>query len=257
MKLVHLADYNDVEQLTDLMARRGDRVAAIIFEPVMGAGGIVAARPEFLHAAAELAQRHGALLIIDEVITARLHVGGQQNDLGLKPDLTVFGKIIGGGLPVGAFGGREDVMSLFDPRRPGFIAHGGTFNGNAAVMAGGCATLDLLSQPEIDRINRLGQLLADRLRNQLASAGLTAVVTNVGSLLQLHFDADREPSKWSEVNIGSPLASQFHRSALEEGVFLAPRGLVNISTAMDDDIVEDIAERLRTAAERVASADSD
>src|SRR5215212_5519382 len=131
--LVRLVDYNDVAALEAAMEEEGESVAAIILEPVTGTG-VLAGTPENFSAARRLADEHGAMLICDEVLTLRLAVGGYQEVLGVRPDLTTMGKIIGGGLPVGAFGGREDVMSLFDPRLPDHLHHSGTFNGNLITM---------------------------------------------------------------------------------------------------------------------------
>ena len=250
-KLVHMIDYNDVDQLEAIMGERGERIAAIIMEPVLGEG-VIAGSPEFFDAARRLADRHGALLIMDEVVTARLALGGYQQHFTAQPDLTVFGKIIGGGLPVGAIGGREEVMEIFNPRRPTFLAHAGTFNGNPMTTAAGCVSLDLLSGPEIDRINSLGDLLAERLSEQIDGSGLDVTVTNVGSLVHLHVDPEAEIRTFKDVNLHSIRLAQLHLAALNEGVYFAPRGLLNVSTAMDEGVVEQAAEALGRAAVRVA-----
>lgn len=250
-RLVHMVDYNSVAQLEAVMADRGERVATIILEPVLGEG-VIAGSADFFHAARELADRYGALLILDEVVTARLAVGGYQQHLDVRPDLTVFGKIIGGGLPVGAIGGGEEVMEIFDPRRPSFLAHAGTFNGNPMTTAAGCASLDMLSESEIRRINSLGELFADHLRQQFGSSGLDVCVTNVGSLVHLHLEAGDQLRTFRDVNLHSRLLAQLHLAALNEGVYFAPRGLLNVSTAMDEAVIEQAARALGRAARRVA-----
>ena len=250
-ELVRMVDYNDVGQLEAAMEEEGNEVAAIILEPVTGTG-VFAGTPEYFAAARSLADEHGALLICDEIITLRLSMGGFQEVLGVRPDLTTMGKIIGGGLPVGAFGGRADVMEVFDPRSPGHLHHSGTFNGNLMTMAAGCVTLDLLTQSEIERINVLGERLADGLRRSLAeNQDLHGVVNNCGSLLHVNFGTEGEVRKYSDLNLDSPMAARFHLAALDEGVYFAPRGFMNTSTAMDEQIIDDVLEACSLAMERV------
>jgi glutamate-1-semialdehyde 2,1-aminomutase len=247
-KLVRMVDYNDVDQLEAAM--EGDEVAAIILEPVTGTG-VFAGTPEYFAAARRLADEHGALLICDEVITLRLGVGGFQEVLGVRPDLTTMGKIIGGGLPVGAFGGRADVMEVFDPRAPDHLHHSGTFNGNLMTMAAGCVALDLLTQGEIARINALGERLAEGLRRSLAKRpDLHGVVNNRGSLLHVNFGTEGEVRTFSDLNLDSPMAAAFHLAALDEGVYFAPRGFMNTSTAMDEQTIDDALGALSLAMER-------
>jgi glutamate-1-semialdehyde 2,1-aminomutase len=241
-ELVRMVDYNDVGQLEAAMEEEGDEVASIILEPVTGTG-VFAGTPEYFAAARRLADEHGALLICDEVITLRLGVGGFQEVIGIRPDLTTMGKIIGGGLPVGAFGGRADVMETFDPRSPDHLHHSGTFNGNLMTMAAGCVTLDLLTHGEIERINALGEWLAEGLRRSLAGRpDLRGVVNNCGSLLHVNFGTEGEVRKFSDLKRGSPMAAAFHLAALDEGVYFAPRGFMNTSTAMDEQVVYEALE---------------
>lgn len=228
-RMLHAVRYNDIAHLEATMAKHGSRVAAILLEPVLGHVN-VAGEARYLERAQELAAEHGALFILDEVITLRLDEGGVQRTLDLSPDLTTLGKVIGGGLPVGAIGGSDEAMSIFDPRRSDHISHHGTFNGNTPTMAAGCASLDLLPQAEIERINELGERLAVRLSASLESAGLGLTVTGVGSMMNLRGDVD--------------LLAAVHAEALDAGLYLAPRGLVCISTPMDDGVVTEIAERL-------------
>ena len=248
--LVRLVDYNDVEGLEAAME---DDVAAIILEPVTGTG-VLTGTPGYFAAARRLADEHGALLICDEVITLRLAAGGFQEALGVSPDLTTMGKIIGGGLPVGAFGGREEVMSVFDPRRPDHLHHSGTFNGNLMTMAAGSVALDLLSHDEIERINALGERLAGGLRRLFAPwEELGAVVTNCGSLVHVNFETEGEVRRYSDLNLESPVMAAFHLAALDEGVYFAPRCFMNTSTAMDERIIDDVLEACSRALERLAA----
>src|SRR5918999_1194743 len=249
-ELVRMVDFNDVGQLEAAMQEVGEEVAAIILEPVTGTG-VFAGTPEYFAAARRLADEHGALLICDEVITLRLAVGGFQEVLGVRPDLTTMGKIIGGGLPVGAFGGRADVMEAFDPRSPRHLHHSGTFNGNLMTMAAGCVTLDLLTQSEIERINALGERLADGLCRCLAERpDLHGVVNDCGSLLHGNFGTEGEVRKFSDLKLDSPVAAAFHLAALDEGVYFAPRCFMNTSTAMDEQVVDGVLEACSRALER-------
>ena len=230
--------YDDGAALEAAMDVSGDDVAAILLEPVLG-HSIEPAGAAYLEVAARLAHDHGALLILDEVITARLHTGGRQTQLGITPDLTTLGKVIGGGLPVGAVGGRADVMAVFDPRRERFVEHHGTFNGNGLAMAAGCASLDALPQPEIDRIDALGARLHAGLTAAIAAADLPGHVTRVGSLLHVHLPA-RE-------------LQTLHAGALAEGLYMAPRGQMSISTPMDEALVDAGIAAFARAADRVAN----
>jgi glutamate-1-semialdehyde 2,1-aminomutase len=219
--------YDDLDGARTILEPLGDRLAAVIVEPMQGSGGMIPADPAYLQGLRALTKELGALLILDEVITFRLSSGGMQELVGVRPDLTTIGKVIGGGLPVGAFGGREDVMAVTDPGRPGSIPHKGTFNGNPATTAGGIAALELLTPDEYERLNALG----DRLRDGVEALGLTA--TGVGSLLNVHA-AERQ--------------DLLHLALLNEGLFVAPRGLMSISTPMDDALVDEVLEGIRRAA---------
>jgi glutamate-1-semialdehyde 2,1-aminomutase len=232
--------FNDVPSLEAAMAKRGHEVAAIILEPVLGQL-IEPATQEYVEAARRLADKYDALFILDELVTARLDWGGSQGKLGIRPDLTTLGKIIGGGLPVGAFGGREDVMSVFDPRRLDSIEHPGTFNGNTLAMAAGCASLDLLPQSEIDRINGLGERLAIKLQSIFEAHDLGFWASSVGSLLHVHCACMRE----------------LHAACLREGLYIAPRGLLNISTPMDEDVIERAALAMERAIVRLRCESAD
>jgi glutamate-1-semialdehyde 2,1-aminomutase len=228
--MAHLVRYNDIDHLEELMARCGDRVAAVLLEPILG-HSTIPGEPEFIRAAERLAHDHGALLILDEVITYRVHVGGWQVQHGIEPDLTVLGKTIGGGMPVAAFGGKEHVMRILDPRHEGALSGHGTMNGHPLCMAAGCASIDLLDQAAIDRINRMGESLAGRLEAAGRDAGADMQVRCYGSLLQ--------------ADCADP--DGFHRACLEEGLYIAPRGSMNLSTPMDEAVLDQIVERWRRA----------
>jgi glutamate-1-semialdehyde 2,1-aminomutase len=237
-QLAHLVPYNDIATLEQTMQAHGDQVAAIILEPVLFAGGVISGTARYFARARELADRHGALLILDEVVTSRLHVGGQQAVLGVTPDLTTLGKYIGGGLPVGAVGGRADVLDVFNPRHPAPVPHSGTFNGNQLTMAAGLAALDLLPAAEIERINALGAALAAGLEQAFRARRYPATTTQCGSLVQMHGD---DPTALAQV----------HRAALGEGLYTAPRGMMNISTPMDEAVIRRVVDAFARALTRV------
>ena len=249
--LVRFVPYNDLDALGELLGREGDRVAAVLLEPVMGEG-VIAAEADYLHGVRELATAHGALMVLDEVVTFRLATGGRQETIGVSPDLTTFGKVIGGGLPVGAVGGSERVMSVFDPRRADAVHHSGTFNGNTLTTAAGLVSLELLTPAEIERINGLGGRLAAGVREAIAEAGLRGRVTQCGSLLHLHVDVESEPRSFADLALDSTTLARLHLACMEEGLFIAPRGLMSTSTAMDDGVVDEAVARFARAAARAA-----
>lgn len=250
-QVVHMVPYNDLSALEHVMSERGEAIAALLFEPVLGEG-VIPGDPAFFAGARRLANRYGALLICDEVVTFRLAWGGYQSVLGVVPDLTTFGKIIGGGLPVGAVGGREDVLRRFAPDHPPFVSHSGTFNGNPLTMAAGCASLDLLPEAEIKRINGLGSELSGELYRVLNSYGLTGPVTDCGSLIHLHLEASDEIRTFDDVNLASEQLARVHLACLDEGVYFAPRGVLNVSTVLDRDAFAQVIESFERAAARVA-----
>ena len=230
---VVLGRFNDLDYTSDLVRRHRHELAAVIVEPMLGSGAIVADRA-FLHGLRAVTAECGVLLILDEIITFRLAVGGLQQVFGVAPDLTTFGKIIGGGLPVGAFGGRADVMATYDPTRRGTIAHSGTFNGNAATMAAGLATLALYDDTAVAGLNTAGDAFRARLNGLVQAAGLEAVVVGYGSLMQVHFRAAAPPTPEASADGDGRLVKLLHLALLTRGVFIATRGLVVLSTPMTE-----------------------
>ncbi len=244
--------FNDVDAVTRLMRERGKEVAAIIVEPVMGAGGMIPADREFLVALRELTTEYGSLLIFDEVMTFRLETGGVQEHYGVRPDLTTFAKIIGGGFPVGAFGGRAEVMELFDPNRPQPLWQSGTFNGNAITMVAGIAALEHYPAAEVARINRLGDRLRDGFNQALRDVGVPGFATGYGSFVGLHF-TEQQPRNYRDVARGDQsLKRLVHLGLLIEGVFCAPRLMFCTSTAMEEGIVDEAISAFRRVLERIA-----
>ncbi len=200
-------------------------LAAIIVEPVQGAGGVRVPVPDFLPFLRRLADGLGALLIFDEIISFRIAPGGAQERFGVRPDLTTLGKIIGGGYPLAAFGGRSDVMAIFDARRPGAVSHGGTFNGNPVAAAAGLATLNELTPAAYDRLDVLGERLRVLVAAAIERDGLDARVTAIGSLFQV-FAGPRATAFATGVAGGPTL----FLALLLEGFYVAPRGMGAIPT---------------------------
>jgi glutamate-1-semialdehyde 2,1-aminomutase len=181
-------EYNDTQALSDTFKAQGDTIAGVILEPVVGNMGLVTPDKEFLTALRRLTHHHGTLLIYDEVMTGfRLAYGGAQALDGVKPDLTVFGKIIGGGLPVGAYGGRRDIMTNVSPAGPIFQA--GTLSGNPLAMAAGIATLtELRDHPPYVRLEEMSRTLADGLRAAAVKVGVPHCVQRAGSMVTFFFN---------------------------------------------------------------------
>jgi glutamate-1-semialdehyde 2,1-aminomutase len=234
-----IARFGDLAAFEQILSERGEEIAAVILEPVMGVGGIVEAPPGFLAAVQAAARRAGAILILDEVITLRLAPGGCQERQGVVPDLTTMGKIIGGGLPVGAVGGRADLLALLHPRT-GKWFHSGTFNGNPMTTAAGLVSIRELTAERIAVMARLTERLAEGIETMASGLGVQAAVRRVGSLLTIAL-----PSEASQ--------AAFHLAALNHGAFLAPRGMVCLSTITDDGVVTEALGRLRAALADVAA----
>jgi glutamate-1-semialdehyde 2,1-aminomutase len=229
--------WGDPEGVERALAGREPEVAAIIIEPVQGAGGVRAATPEFLNFLRALTIRIGALLILDEVIAFRIGPNGAQGRLGgIRPDLTTLGKIIGGGYPSGAFGGRTDVMAQFDARRSGALVHGGTFNGNPVSASAGLATLRHLTPERYVELDRLGDRLRAAIADGVARAGLDASGGGVASIFQVVPGSSLVPADGL-----SPQAALFI-GLLLDGFHLAPRGMGALSTVTTDADVDDLAQ---------------
>ena len=229
--LVLTARFNDLDSVAEIFRTARQVIAAVIVEPVLGAGGVIPAEPRFLEGLRELTADHGALLIFDEVISFRLHRGGAQARYDVAPDLTTLGKIIGGGFPIGAFGGRDDVMALLDPDA-GVISWGGTFNGNPVSAAAGVAALAELTEDVIEGLNASGETLVESVNDALRADGLPVHVTGVGSLFNIHTRSDPITDGSAAMIVDRELLAALHIGLMNRGFFLAPRGLGSISTPM-------------------------
>jgi glutamate-1-semialdehyde 2,1-aminomutase len=222
----------------EAILRAAGPLAAIFIEPVLGSGGIFAVPGEVLERLRRVADETGALLVFDEVMTFRLGYGGAQEGGGVTPDITCLGKIIGGGMPVGAVAGRADVLAVTDPHTPGHMEHGGTFNGHRLAMVAGLASLQTLDRAAIERINALGDRLACGVRAVIAGHNVPVSITNVGSLLNFHAAPDVRTPAQAEEAAAAPLRRFLHLALVNRGIFLPTRCEMCISTAMTDETVD-------------------
>ena len=215
------APFNDAGAVEAIMRTNGDRVAAIIVEPVVGNAGFIAPDPAFLPALRRLATEHGALLIFDEVMTGfRVALGGAAELFGVTPDLATLGKVIGGGLPVAAYGGRRDLMERVAPAGPVYQA--GTLSGNPLAMAAGIATLEALTPAVHERIARQTRALVEGLRGIAARRGVPFTADSAGSMFGFFFRAEPVRSFADAKTADVELFRRFFHAALARGVYLAP-----------------------------------
>ncbi len=216
-------DYNDSAQVEDVFAREGDTIACIIVEPVAGNMNCVPPEPGFLETLRRVCDRHGAVLIFDEVMTGfRVGPQGAAGRYGIAPDLITLGKVIGGGMPVGAFGGRADLMTRLAPLGPVYQA--GTLSGNPVAMAAGLATLAALDEPSFyDRLFARTRDLADGLRNRAAAAGIAMTTNSVGSMFGCFFTAAPAVTNFRQVMAcDTERFNRFFHGMLKRGIYLAP-----------------------------------
>ena len=207
-------------------------LAAVIVEPVMGAAGIIEPSEEFLHFSRELTEQHGIVLIFDEVISFRIAYGGAQTHYGVTPDLTTLGKIIGGGFPVGAFGGRRDIMELYNPADAPRVAHAGTFNANPVTMVAGSATLEQLTPDVYRDLAEATEHLRQGVRDICARLEVPVQVTGLGSLFGIHFTAGQAHNYRDLAAEDADLRTQVFFGLMNEGVLIAPNLVGALSTAL-------------------------
>ncbi len=214
--------FNNPEAFTEAMNTWGDEIAAILIEPIVGNFGIVEPNPGFLELVHATAKEKGALTIYDEVITAfRFHYGGAQNLLGLTPDLTALGKVIGGGLPIGAYGGRKEIMDTVAPLGPAYQA--GTMAGNPASMQAGIACLEVLQTPGIyDEMDRLGGILEEGILAAAKEHGVTITLNRLKGALTIYFTDVKVENYEQAENSNGEIFGRFFKLMLEQGVNLAP-----------------------------------
>jgi glutamate-1-semialdehyde 2,1-aminomutase len=230
-----LAPYNDEAATLDLIERHGPELAAIILEPMMGSGGCIAADPSFLRALGAAATRAGALLIFDEVMTSRLAPSGLARARGVISDLTTLGKYVGGGMSFGAFGGRAEIMDLFDPRRPDALPHAGTFNNNVLTMSAGLTGITELYTPAAClALNARGDALRTRLNALCEAADAPLQFTGIGSMVAVHTLRGPVRSPADAARGDAKLKELFFFDMLAQGIWLARRGFMALSLPIGD-----------------------
>jgi glutamate-1-semialdehyde 2,1-aminomutase len=242
--------YNDAEQVRTLFAREGNRIACVIVEPVAGNMNCIPPVPGFLDTLREVCDASGAVLIFDEVMTGfRVDLGGAQGHYGIRPDLTTLGKVIGGGMPVGAFGGRADIMAHLAPLGPVYQA--GTLSGNPVAMAAGLRTLELIEEEGFfERLSSRTAAFMMALTERAQSAGVPFTTNCVGGMFGIFFTDSPSVRCFQDVMAcDTARFNQFFHGMLEEGVYLAPSAFEAgfVSAAHDDVVIE----RTLVAAEKV------
>jgi glutamate-1-semialdehyde 2,1-aminomutase len=245
--------YNDVEGTEELVnGLPGDSLAAILVEPMLGSGGAIPAKVAFLETLRRLADQHKALLIFDEVMTSRLDYHGLGHTTGIKPDMMTLGKYIGGGMSFGAFGGRRDIMDMFNPKT-GNLEHPGTFNNNTFTMTAGIAGCSLLTREKVDALNALGDKMRKQIEDVLAQSGITQdykVPTSPPTEEMHDRDHPKCPPKMFITGVGSLMCIQFagpDRDALtglffhhmlQKGIYLAQRGFIALNIMLTEEHVK-------------------
>ncbi|MDR2366080.1 MAG: aspartate aminotransferase family protein [Zoogloeaceae bacterium] len=234
--------FNDVDQMERAIKEHPDEISAIVMEPMLGSAGFIMPQPGYLRAVRDLADRYGALLIFDEIVSYRLSEGGLAALEGVEPDLTTLGKIIGGGLPVGAYGGREDIMKSFLPAHNVLLSASGTFSGNPLSMTAGATALAHYPKAAIDRLDRLGERLRQGLRAAVEKSGAPVVFTGSGSFTGYHFTRKKRVENATDsmktLEDHMPLYECVHMAALVKGYYLMKKGRFVLSTAMEETLVE-------------------
>lgn len=244
--------YNDLDAAKTLFAEQGEQIAGLIIEPVAGNMNCILPREGYLQGLRELCDAHGALLIFDEVMTGfRVALGGAQAHYDVRPDLTTFGKIIGGGMPVGAYGGRRDLMAQVAPSGP--IYQAGTLSGNPVAMAAGLAVLELVQAPGFhEQLAAHTHLLCDGFQSVMDAAGVPFSTNCVGGMFGLFFTSQKVTSYAQATSADTALFNRFFHGMLKRGVYLAPSAFEAgfLSSAHTE---RDIADTLQAARETVAA----
>ncbi len=244
---VLITPINDIEYLKEIISKNKDDIASMIVEPVINRVGIQVS-VDYIKAVRDLTQEYGIYLIFDEVITFRHSSGGFQEILGVEPDLTAFGKCIGGGLPIGAFGGKGELMEWFNPEHEPYLHHSGSYNGNIMSMTAGIASLENYSREEIEKIDSLGAYLEKGLKKIIAELGVQAHISRVGSLVYLHV-FDKKYSNAREYDICLlpyyPSLRYLHLELLNQGLYLYHKSCMQyiLSTVMNRKVIDAILKK--------------
>ncbi len=242
--------FNDTANARRILEDNKDQLAAVIVEPVMGSVGMIPGTAEFLTMLREFTEENGIVLIFDEVISFRVAPGGSQQYYGITPDLTSLGKIIGGGFAVGAFGGRRDIMELYDPTKGPKVSHAGTFNANPVTMVAGAVTLEHLTPDVYRDLAELTELLRQGIRRVCSDLEVPVQVTGLGSLFGIHFTGQPIVNYRDIAAEDAALRGQVFLGLLNEGILMASNLVGGLSTALGEEEVNTFVGALQSVLER-------
>ncbi|MDF1745433.1 MAG: glutamate-1-semialdehyde 2,1-aminomutase [Gimesia sp.] len=241
-------EYNDLDQLQETFEQQGDQIACLILEPVVGNMGVVLPEPGFLETIRELCSQNGTVFIMDEVMTGfRVSMGGAQQRFGITPDICMLGKVIGGGMPVGAYGGKSEIMDTISP--VGTVYQAGTLSGNPIAMASGIATLECLKETNpYPQLEEKTQRLTEGLRTAAAKSGLPHTLSECGSMFTLFFNPDKVTNYTISARNDTDLFARYFQGMLDRGIYLpCSQFEANFTSAMMND--EDINQTIQAAGE--------
>jgi len=230
-----VAPYNDIEGTRELLRKHAEEIFAVLVEPMQGSHGCLPGDPDFLHMLRTETWSHGITLIFDEVMTSRLSPGGLQAKLGVTPDMTTLGKYIGGGMSFGAFGGRRDIMELFDPTKPDSLPHAGTFNNNVLTMAAGVAGYgEVYTAEAAEALNARGEKIRERLNAICRKAGVAFQFSGIGSMMTAHA-TERPIKSAADIAASNQDAKElFYFDMVAAGIWIARRGFVALNIMIGD-----------------------
>ena len=243
--------YNDLEGCEQVLRERAHELACVIMEPVSSSFGYLPGDKSFLEGMRDLTRELGIVLIFDEVQSFRISRGGAQEYLGVIPDITTFGKVVGGGLPVGAWGGRADLMALYDPATGPVVSHAGTFNANPMTMVAGEATLQQLTPEAFQRMNALGEQLREKLRAVLGELDIDVQVTGIGSLFAIHFTTEEIRDYRSTMRGDQKMKDLLFVGLLNEGIMLTAKCAGALCTLTTESEVDALVDAVRRVGQRI------
>ena len=249
---VVVVPFNETEPAREILERHKDDLAAVIVEPMLGSVGMLPATHEFLTMLRDFATENGTVLIFDEVISFRIAPGGSQEYYGITPDMTSLGKIVGGGFAVGAFGGKQDIMDLYDPTNGPRVAHAGTFNANPATMLAGAVTLEQLTPEVYRRLAEVTEYLRHGLREVGRELEVPVQVTGLGSLFGIHFLDDTLVGYRDIAKSDSGFKHAVFLGLLNEGILMAPNLVGAVSTVIGEAEVDEFVGAFRRVLQRQA-----
>ncbi|GEM_PF-18655 len=237
--------FNDCDALEKAVKDNANQLAAVIMEPFLGAGGIILPKEGYLQSARDITEKYNVLLIFDEIFSFRVHEGGCQALYRVTPDITTIGKVVGGGLPIGVFGGKEEIMNIYcheKTEKP--LYHSGTFNGYETVMQAGYAAMKKYNVPAIEKINALGEYFQTNLIKVFSDNALNIHSNQIGSLLNMHFVNKEVITHEIVLESEEELHELMHVSLLNKGIFTIPRGLFILSCVMKKDEIDNLLNKI-------------